>query len=127
MLNDKTSTIGYKGPIQFFEENNINIENKLYDDYIALINAVVDEEVDVVVLPYGYKSTFSEYTEVANKLNLLHTIYSTSVFQDVEVISNNSDVLNLVLIGGDNPIVGKSTSGFNYDVIVVYSVNFKPH
>lgn len=33
--------------------------------------------------------------------------------------------MNIVLIGGDNPIQGNSTSGFNYDVIIVVSYNFK--
>lgn len=127
MLNDKSSNIGYKAPTQFLEDNKLTSDIHLYQGYIDLINALMNQEVDVVVLPYGYKETLAEYTEIVNKLDLVHTVYSASVTQDVEVVSNNSDVLNLVLIGGDNPIVGKSTSGFNYDVIIVYSINFKTH
>lgn len=127
LLNDKNSNIGYKAPQSFFEEKSLDLDYKLYEDYIEMIDALVNQEVDLIVLPYGYKETLAEYSEIANKLDLVHTVYSASIKQDVEIISNNSDVLNLVLIGGDNPIVGKSTSGFNYDVIVVYSINFKTH
>lgn len=127
LISDKSSITSYKAPIVFFEENNLKLEIKLFDETIELIDALIDQNVDIIVLPYGYMSTLSEYTEIVNKLEKVHTIYTASILQDVEIVSNNSDVLNLVLIGGDNPITGKSTAGFNYDVIVVYSINFKTH
>lgn len=127
LLEDKSSKIGYLAPHEFLDQNEIKMDEAYYQDYVQLIHALINEEVEVIVLPFGYENTFSENSELADFMNQIHIIYSASILLNVESVNINTDILNIVFIGGDNPIVGKSTAGFNYDVIVVYSVNFKTH
>lgn len=127
VLSDENSISGTKAPLEILKTENVSVKQMKYDGYEDLILGLVNHDVDVIALPSGYKTTFSSIDELAQVMNQLKTIETSEAKQSVVVPSSNPDVLNLVLIGGDNPIVSKSTAGFNYDVIVVYSLNFKTH
>lgn len=127
VLSDENSISGTETPLEILKQNDVSVKQKTYSGYEDLILGLVHQDVDVIALPSGYKTTFSSVDELAQVMDQLKTLETAETKQNVVVPSSNPDVLNLVLIGGDNPIVSKSTAGFNYDVIVVYSINFKTH
>lgn len=127
LLKDESSAAGYLVPRQILNDLALDYTSKLYSDYGAMIQALLEGKIDVAVLPEGYKTTLGSIETLSDALDQIKTIYRESRVEEVALESVNQDVLNIVLIGGDNPIVGQSTSGFNYDVIVVLSMNFKTH
>lgn len=127
LLSDQSSTISYLAPKKLNDTENLNLDFIEYESYLEMINALKNHWVDIIALPEGYKQSFSSISELSSQLSQLHTVFSQAVQQSIEVPFQNSDVFNIVLIGGDNPIEGTSTVGFNYDVIVLLSINFKTH
>lgn len=127
ILSDQNSEVGHVSAKEFSYTNELDIKFVEYDSYLDSIHALVNGNVDYIVLPQGYQSTFSSIEEIQTELELLHTNFQFTGTKEVIIENQSSDVLNLVLIGGDNPIQQNSTAGFNYDVIVVLSMNFKTH
>ena len=125
ILNDETSKIGYIYPKQINEDNNLNIKFVEYGSYIEAIQALQNDKINIIVLPGGYEKTFSSIEDFEIDTTTLHKIWSETFKEKVSLYAPESDVMNIVLIGGDNPIQGNRTSGFNYDVIIVVSYNFK--
>jgi len=125
ILSDETSKIGYIYPKQINEDNDLNLKFVEYNSYIEAIQALQNGKINIIVLPGGYAKTFGSIDDYEVDTSLLHTIWQETFREKVSLYLPESDVINIVLIGGDNPIQGNSTSGFNYDVIIVVSYNFK--
>ena len=125
ILSDETSKIGYIYPKQINEDNDLNLKFVEYSSYIEAIQALQNGKINIIVLPGGYAKTFGSIDDYEVDTSLLHTIWQETFKEKVSLYLPESDVINIVLIGGDNPIQGNSTSGFNYDVIIVVSYNFK--
>ena len=125
ILSDEKSLIGSIYPKKINEENQLNIKFVEYNSYIEAIQALQSEKIEIIVLPGGYQKTFGSIEDYTVDTSILHSIWNVKFKEKVDLFSTVGDVLNVVLIGGDNPIQGNSTSGFNYDVIIVVSYNFK--
>ena len=125
LLNDADSLVSHQLPKEIIDENELKVDWAYYESYADMIFALNDNEIDLVVLPGGYKESFGSIEGLTDIVANFHTVYSEIRTRESEVIETNQDVLNLVLIGGDNPIQGQSTAGFNYDVIVVLSMNLE--
>lgn len=125
ILNDESSKVGYIYPHSIVEEASIDVKFVEYDSYVDSIQALIQEKVDIIVLPGGYEKTFGDLEGFNLNSNQLFTQLTVIKKERINSLSDHQDILNLVLIGGDNPIHGGSTSGFNYDVILVVSYNFK--
>ena len=125
ILSDEQSLIGHIYPHQINTANDLAIQFVEYDSYIEAIQALQDQKIAIIVLPGGYHQTFGSIDNFDIDTDLLHSIWSEKFNEKVDLFSTVGDVLNIVLIGGDNSINGNSTSGFNYDVIIVVSYNFK--
>ncbi len=123
ILSDPESLVSHQFPKEIIEENELNVEWQMYETYGDMIFALNDAKVDLIVLPGGYKESFGSIEGLTSIVTNFYTVYSEIRQREVEVNETNKDVLNIVLIGGDNPIRGQSTAGFNYDVIVVLSMN----
>lgn len=125
ILSDMTSKIAYIYPKQIDKTNKLNINFVEYDSYIEALQALQKNKIEIIILPEGYENTFGSIIDFKIDTSELHTIWTESFKERVSLYLPDSDVLNIVLIGGDSPIKGSSTSGFNYDVIVVVSYNFR--
>lgn len=125
ILNDESSKIGYIYPKSIVEEAGIKVKFIEYTSYIDSIQALINKKVDLIVLPGGYEKTFNNIDEFKLDISTLKTQYEVIKKEKSNLFSEHQDILNLVLIGGDNPIEENSTVGFNYDVIIVVSYNFK--
>lgn len=123
LLSDETSLVSHQFPKEIVQENELSVDWIYYEDYYQMISALNNGLVDLIVLPGGYRESFGSIEGLTDIVMNFHTVYSEIRSRESEVIESNEDMLNIVLIGGDNPIVGKSTAGFNYDVIVVLSMN----
>ena len=127
ILSDEKSLIGHIYPKQVNTENELNIQFVEYSSYIEAIQALQNKKIEIIVLPGGYQKTFGSIEDYSIDTSILHSIWNIKFKEKVDLFSTVGDVMNIVLIGGDNPIQGNSTSGFNYDVIIVVSYNFKTH
>ena len=125
ILNDESSKIGYIYPKNIVEEAEIKVKFVEYTSYIDSIQALLNHKVDLIVLPGGYEKTFNNIDGLKLDISTLKTQFEVVKKEKSNLFSEHQDILNLVLIGGDNPIKENSTVGFNYDVIIVVSYNFK--
>lgn len=125
ILNDESSKIGYIYPKSIVEEAGIKVKFIEYTSYIDSIQALINKKVELIVLPGGYEKTFNNIDGFKLDISTLKTQYEVIKKEKSNLFSEHQDILNLVLIGGDNPIEENSTVGFNYDVIIVVSYNFK--
>jgi LCP family protein required for cell wall assembly len=125
ILNDESSKIGYIYPKSIIEEAELNVKFVEYTSYIDSIQALINHKVDLIVLPGGYEKTFDNIDGLKLDISTLKTQFEIVKKEKSNLFSEHQDILNLVLIGGDNPIEANSTVGFNYDVIIVVSYNFK--
>lgn len=125
LLSDDSSLVSNQLPKEIIEENNLSVDWVYYETYADMIFALNDAEVELIVLPGGYKESFGTIEGLTNIVSKFYTVYSEIRTREAEVNETNKEVLNIVLIGGDNPIRGQSTAGFNYDVIVVLSMNLE--
>ncbi|MHB8096892.1 MAG: LCP family protein [Erysipelotrichaceae bacterium] len=125
ILNDESSKIGYIYPKSIVEEAEIKVKFVEYTSYIDSIQALINHKVDLIVLPGGYEKTFNNIDGLKLDISTLKSQFEVTKKEKSSLFSEHQDILNLVLIGGDNPIEANSTVGFNYDVIIVVSYNFK--
>lgn len=125
ILNDENSKIGYIYPKSIFDEAGVDVKYIEFSSYIDSIQALMNKKIDVIILPGGYEITFTEIENLEIDTSILYTQYKVTKTEKVNLLGEHQDILNLVLIGGDSPIEGDSTSGLNYDVIIVISYNFK--
>ncbi len=125
ILNDESSKIGYIYPKSIVDEAGIKVKFIEYTSYIDSIQALINKKVDLIVLPGGYEKTFNNIDGLKLDISTLKTQFEVVKKEKSNLFSEHQDILNLVLIGGDNPIEENSTVGFNYDVIIVVSYNFK--
>lgn len=123
LLSDETSLVSHQFPKEIIEDNELSAEWVYYEDYYQMISALNNDLVDLIVLPGGYRESFGSIEGLTDIVKNFYTVYSEIRSRESEVIESNEDMLNIALIGGDNPIQGQSTAGFNYDVIVVLSMN----
>ncbi len=125
ILSDETSKIGYIYPKQISEDNDLSLKFVEYNSYIEAIQALQNGKINIIVLPGGYEKTFGSIDDFKMDTSVLHTIWQETFKEKVNLYLPEREVMNIVLIGGDNPLQGNSTSGFNYDVVIVVSYNFK--
>lgn len=125
ILKDESSKVAHIYPKSIIEDSEIDVRYVEYGSYIDSIKALLNHKVDLIVLPGGYDKTFNNIENYEIDTSLMFTQYKVVKKEKTNLFDEHQDILNIVLIGGDNPIEGNSTSGFNYDVIIVVSYNFK--
>jgi len=125
ILSDDNSKIGYIYPKSIMEDAGFEAEFIEFNSYIDSIQALLNKKVDMIILPGGYEKTFTEIENLDIDTSILFTQFKVIKTEKINLLGEHQDILNLVLIGGDSPIEGNSTSGFNYDVIIIISYNFK--
>jgi len=123
LLSDETSIEGYVLPKEKLDEMKVDYTLIQERSYLTLINMVNDGELDAIALPSNYKDTFSSMEEFTHLVDALLVIDTSVKSVEVEREDVESQILNLVLVGVDNPIYNNKTSGQNYDVIVLLSIN----
>ena len=128
ILSDTTSIVGNTLPLEVIKKNKLG-KTKEYDNFIELIKALLDKEVDYAFLPANYVIMFSE-VEGANFENLdkdTKVIFTES--KEIKEKQKKSVKLDkpftILLMGVDSELEGIANASFNGDSLILITFNPK--
>ena len=125
IINDKDSIDGYIIPNEIIDKNNLNVELINYNDYISMINDLLDKKIDYIFLPTNYKLLFNEI-EFNGNIEDLKTIYSQEKEKENKI--NNKKItepFTILLMGVDSTEDNISNSYYNGDALMLITFNPK--
>ena len=132
ILNDKTSYEGYKIPLEVLEKQKLDNKTKEYDSYIALIDALYNEEINYIFLPTNYSVMFGSmegYEDIKDKTKVLLTESKKVKEENDEVNEANAkeitEPFTVLLMGVDSDAEGIKNGSFNGDSLMVITFNPK--
>ena len=132
ILNDKTSYEGYKIPHEVLEKQKLDNKTKEYDSYIALIDALYNEEINYIFLPTNYSVMFGSmegYEDIKDKTKVLLTESKKVKEENDEVNEANAkeitEPFTVLLMGVDSDAEGIKNGSFNGDSLMVITFNPK--
>ena len=76
MLGDSESVDGYQIPQEIVSENNFTNEIVEYDNYLDLINSLVNKKIDIIFLPTNYSILFANvdgFENLSDKTKIIYT------------------------------------------------------
>lgn len=128
ILGDSTSIDGNQIPKEVIEKKNLKQEIKEYENYVTLIQALYDGEVDGAFLPGGYVTLFQN-TEGYNFGNIASD--TKVIFKQQKEVKNQSTNKNaslkepftVLLTGVDSEKEDISNSAFNGDSLMLITFN----
>lgn len=128
ILGDSTSIDGNQIPKEVIEKKNLKQEIKEYENYVTLIQALYDGEVDGAFLPGGYVTLFQN-TEGYNFGNIASD--TKVIFKQQKEVKNQSTNKNaslkepftVLLTGVDSEREDISNSAFNGDSLMLITFN----
>ena len=128
ILEDTTSIVGNTLPLEIIEKNNLKTP-KEYDNFIDLIKALLNKEVDYAFLPANYVIMFSE-VEGANFEDLekdTKVIYTKTKKVKEKAKSNEKldKPFTILLMGVDSELEGIANASFNGDSLILITFNPK--
>ena len=128
ILSDKESVDGYQIPQEIIKEKKLDNELVEYNNYIELINALLDEKIDLVFLPTNYSILFST-VQGLDKLNeTTKIIYTKDKNVKIEKTLNTKNIdepFTILLMGVDGLEADIKESSFNGDSLVLITFNPK--
>lgn len=128
IINNKDSIEGYIIPKEIISDNNLNIELIYYDDYITMINDLLNNNIEYIFLPSNYNITFNNI-EFDSSIENTKIIYS----QEKNIKLNNksnkklTEPFTILLMGVDSTENNISTSSFNGDALILITYNPKTY
>ena len=124
IINNKDSIEGYIIPQKIIKDNHLKIELIYYDDYVSMINDLLDNNIEYIFLPSNYKIKFDDIT-FKDSIDNTKVIYT----QDQEFenkINNNKKVkepFTILLMGVDSEKDNINNSSFNGDALILLTYN----
>ena len=128
ILNDKESIDGYQIPQEIIEENKLTNELVEYNNYLELINALLDEKIDAIFLPTNYQILFGNIEGLENLKETTKIIYTKDKNIKVEKTLNTKNLdepFTILLMGVDSEQEDIKGSSFNGDSLVLITFNPK--
>ena len=125
IINNSDSIDGYIIPNNIIENNNLDVELINYNDYISMINDILDKKIDYIFLPTNFKKIFKEI-EFNGNLDDLKIIYSSELEQKNKI--NNKSIkepFTILLMGVDSEKDNISNSFYNGDALMLITFNPK--
>ena len=132
ILKDKTSYEGYKIPLEVLKKQKLENKTKEYDSYIALIDALYNEEISYIFLPTNYSVMFGNmegYEDIKDKTKVLLT--ESKKVKEEKDDENSANVkaitepFTVLLMGVDSDAEGIKNGSFNGDSLMVITFNPK--
>lgn len=125
IISNEDSIEGYIIPNEIISDNNLNIELIYYDDYITMINDLLNNNnIEYIFLPSNYNITFSNI-EFDSSLENTKIIYSQE--KNIKINNENNKKLTkpftILLMGVDSTENNISTSSFNGDALILITYN----
>ena len=132
ILKDKTSYEGYKIPLEVLKKQKLENKTKEYDSYIALIDALYNEEISYIFLPTNYSVMFGNmegYEDIKDKTKVLLTESKKVKEEKDDENSANAKAITepftVLLMGVDSDAEGIKNGSFNGDSLMVITFNPK--
>lgn len=131
MINSTNDPTGYVIPEEMIKEHNIDAEIIKYDDYISMITALYDNEIDAMFTANNYVTMFNSYERFENIEDEVKVVYEkTMELENVDNVSYSTKKLTepftLLLMGVDSTGDGLSkSSSFNGDTLMLITFNPK--
>ena len=127
ILADSTSVVGHTLPHEVIKENKLSNEVLEYDNFVKLIQALLDKEVEYAFLPTNYVIMFSEM-DGANFENLdKDTKIIFTKTKEVKETSKKESKLDkpftILLMGVDSELESIANASFNGDSLMLITFN----
>ncbi len=126
MLNDTNSVDGNQIPKEIIEEESLKNEIAEYSDYLSLLEALINDEVDAVFLPTNYVTMFEiapGYEEIGSTTKIIYT-KDKEVEVEKRASKDLSEPFTILLMGVDG--VGYDVSGGSYNGDSLMLITFNP-
>lgn len=128
ILSDKESIDGYQIPQEIISENKLENEIIEYDNYLELINALLDEKINAIFLPTNYQILFANIQGLENLKETTKIIYTKDKNVKVKKTLNTKNLdepFTILLMGVDSENEEIKGSSFNGDSLVLITFNPK--
>ena len=128
ILSDKESVDGYQIPQEIISDNKLSNELVEYDNYLDLINDLIDGKINLIFLPTNYSILFANI-EGMQDLNTTTKIVFTKdknvKMQKTLNTKNLDEPFSVLLMGVDSENENIKGSSFNGDSLVLITFNPK--
>ena len=128
ILNDTESIDGYQIPQEIIKEQKLENEIVEYSNYIDLINALLDEKINLAFLPTNYSILFANIQGLENlkdKTKIIYTKDKNVKTQKTLNSKNLDEPFTILLMGVDSENEEIKGSSFNGDSLVLITFNPK--
>lgn len=127
IIKDKNSIDGYQIPQQIIKNNKLT-KNKLidYNNYIDLIRALYNKEIDYIFLPTNYPVMFSsieEYNNIESETKIIYTEDKKIKSTISKKKTNVKEPFTLLLMGVDSEKENIKGASFNGDALMLLTFN----
>ena len=128
ILSDKESIDGYQIPQEIIKDNNLNNELVEYNNYLDMINALLDEKINAIFLPTNYSMLFANIQGLEKLKEQTKIIYTKDKNIKVQKTLNSKNLdepFTILLMGVDSENEEIKGSSFNGDSLVLITFNPK--
>lgn len=128
ILSDKESIDGYQIPQEIIKENNLNNELIKYNNYLDMINALLDEKINAIFLPTNYSILFANIQgleKLKEQTKIIYTKDKNIKVQKTLNTKNLDEPFTILLMGVDSENEEIKGSSFNGDSLVLITFNPK--
>lgn len=128
ILNDQESVDGYQIPQEIIKENNLSNEIVEYNNYLDLVNDLLNEEINLIFLPSNYSILFASIDGLENLNEKTKTIYTKD--KNIKITNtlgtkNLDEPFTILLMGVDSEKEEIKGSSFNGDSLILVTFNPK--
>lgn len=126
ILSDKESVDGYQIPQSIIEEKKLENEMVEYNNYLDLINDLLNSEIDIIFLPTNYSILFSSIQGFENLSEKTKIIYTKDKNVETKQTLSTKSIdrpLTVLLMGVDSEIEEIKGSSFNGDSLILITFN----
>ena len=123
IIDNKDSIDGFIIPNEIIDNNNLNVKLIYYNDFVSMINDVLDKKLDYIFLPTNYNGLFKEL-EFNGDIDNLKVIYSQEKERENKVNNKKlNEPFTILLMGVDSTEDNISNSFYNGDALMLITFN----
>lgn len=128
ILSDKESVDGYQIPQEIISDNKLSNELVEYNNYLDLINDLLDGKINLAFLPTNYSILFGNIEglhDLSSKTKVIFTKDKNVKVQKTFNTKNLDDPFTILLMGVDSENEEIKGSSFNGDSLILITFNPK--
>ncbi len=125
ILNDENSIDGYTIPKEIIKKEKLENELVEYNDYVSLLNDLINNKIDYIFLPTNYKIMLSNIEDI--NLENTKTIYTYNKEIKLDITNNEkiTEPFTILLMGVDSSVDDIKTASLNGDALMLITFNPK--